>query len=463
MQRKNITITDEQNNWINEQSGFNLSQEVQDMLDEKIENESWSITTVSHNNGIKLGRNAISEEYNQFNPFDFPQGFNGLTMGDISAGKTVTNILGLSQLVDQPDLDEEPLVIMIDGLSGLADFTSEYGGQRYDVSHKHFNLNPLEFAPPAYDVDGYLANWLKEVRGLLQTIFAENQQISDHASPEKWDVFYSTMHVLFEEKFEHESGDELPTSLNEVFDGDYINNQLTIRDHLIPELWKVSTGDSRANDQAESAKIPTQSWGQRILDSLEVLRNGDNFTSHLTGETTVKAPTDENLVCLDYSNIAQPGLQTPYMLYLQAYRWAQIIDRPTVIYVDQGRELLRNEHAHELLESSLRHARQYDLSIQINGGSIDTIGESEFSKTLIDLCAYVIIHRSENIADDSLDWLRSQLDLDEIHTEYIQNCRPGTEDLGYSEAAMRFPSSGWQPVQIAAQTEKQQDLISNQM
>ena len=463
MQRKNITITDEQENWINEQSGFNLSQEVQDMLDAKIENEEWSLTTVSHNNGIKLGRNAISEECNQFNPFDFPQGFNGLTMGDISAGKTVTNILALSQLVEQSDIDEEPLVIMIDGLGVLADFTSEYGGQRYNVSDDQFNLNPLEFAPPVYDTNGYLEDRVEELIGLLQTIFADNQQIPDHTSPEKWQVLYSAIYVLLEEKSEQQLGDEFPSSLDEMFDGDYIDNQLTIRDHLIPELWKVSTGDSRVNDQVEYANIPTQSWGQRLLDSLEVFRNGDGFISHLTGETTVEVPTDENLVCLDYSNISQPGPETPYMLYLQAYRWSQMIERPTMIYIDQGKELIQNGHAHTVLESSLRHARHYDLSVQINAGSIAMVSESEFVKSLIDLCDHITIHRSENIADQSYEWLHSQLDLDEVHIEYIQNCRLGTQERGYSEAAMKFPGVGWQPVRIFPETERQEDLIQNRL
>lgn len=459
MERKNITITDEQSNWVEQKDCFNLSQEVQEMLDEKIENEDWSVTTVSHNNGMKLCRNSIVGEHNQFNPFDFPQGLNGLTLGDIGVGATVTNMLGLSQMVDQSGLEEDPLVIMIDQLGSLSAFTEEYGGTRFDVASDDFNLNPLELAPPAYDTERDGKNVFMHLKGLLQTIFTENQEEAIHGDQMVWDVLYETLNHLYREAFDYELGSGYPTSADAMSDKNRINNQITIRDHLIPELWKVSIGDSTVNDVEDMSDIDIQYCAQMLLDSLAVFRNGDQFHSQLTSDRTVEVPSDENLVCLDCSRVSESKFQTFYMLYLQAFRWAQLIERPTIIYIDEARELYRNKHAHNLLESTLRHARHYETCIQINGGSIDSFAEYDFNQTLIDLCGWITIHRSKNIGLESYGSLRSKLELDQIHVEYIQNCRPGTAERGYSEAVMTFPETGWQPVRISPQTEKQESLI----
>jgi len=327
------------------------------------------------------------------------------------------------------------------------------------VASDEFNLNPLELVSPAYDNERSDENVFMYLKGLLQTIFTGNREETVSSDQIVWDVLYDTLDYLYQEAFEYELGSGHPVSVDATFDGNRINNQITIRDHLIPELWRVSAGDSPVNDLEDMDDADIQYCAQVLLDSLAVFRNGDQFHSQLTGDRTVELPSDEDLVCLDYSSVSKSGYQTCYMLYLQAFRWAKSIERPTIIYVDEGRDLYRNEHAHDLLESTLRHSRYYDLCIQINGGPIDSFAEYKFNQTLIDLCGCITIHRSENVGLDSYRSLHSKLDLDRTHIEHIQNSKPGDLQVGYSEAVMTFPDVGWQPVQIIPQTEKQQNFI----
>jgi hypothetical protein len=146
------------------------------------------------------------------------------------------------------------------------------------------------------------------------------------------------------------------------------------------------------------------------------------------------------------------------------YERAKQTEKKVIFAIDEAHYLMQNEASLSFLERATRHARHYDLSIQLITQTVDeffTRAETDElgqkSKAIADNCALKIFHHVEGLTDSNAqEWLS----LSPPEAEFIRNAKPGSDEYGYSQALIEVGEAGRYPINVSALPEEKSLIAS---
>jgi hypothetical protein len=191
---------------------------------------------------------------------------------------------------------------------------------------------------------------------------------------------------------------------------------------------------------------------------LAPFREGGEY-ANLARETKIDL-SESDVLYLDMQQI-EGKQKTGLMLQLvlrSVYERAKQTDKKVIFAIDEAHYLMQNEASLSFLERATRHARHYDLSLQLITQTVDefftradTDELAQKSKAIADNCALKIFHHVEGLSDSNAEeWLS----LSPPEAEFIRNAKPGSDEYGYSQALIEVGEAGRYPINVSALPEE---------
>jgi type IV secretory pathway VirB4 component len=412
----------------------------------------FSTGTIIEESGVLLGYHSVTGSPVVVDRFERETGYNCFVAGNTGAGKTFSTILSLLRTYAK---DEDVMVIVADPFGDLGSITDILGGERVVISGKR-GLNPLEISPIPEsvrkanpDLDPYTKTVQKDVIEFVQTFFTMEGMSVDGTR--------GVLSVALKEAYRRKGITPDP--------GTHSNESPTMRD-LLDVLAEI-TNQPRQFTGEEPEQMPdieADLWQKRASQlrmDLAPFQEGGEYAN--LGRPTEINLTGSDVLYLDMQQI-EGKQKTGVMLQLvlrAVYERAKQTDKKVIFAIDEAHYLMQDEASLSFLERATRHARHYDLSLQLITQTVDefftqTDELAQKSKAIADNCAIKIFHQVEGLTDANADeWL----DLSPPETEFIRTAKPGSDEYGYSQALIEVGEAGRFPINVHA-LPSEESLIS---
>lgn len=444
MKRKDITIEDYHNDWLDKHPNYNLSEEVRNMLDNEMRSGKWATDPIQHTPGIQLGTHALTQNNITYNRFDSPFDANWVITGGIGNGKTTGSLIHLDQYLTNSEV-ETPLIITIDMLNATEALTEKHNGEKHEITNDT-GLNPLQVTPhqnPSANPNA-IPEKLKLIKGFFNVFLDEtNQQLTTA----EWNLLSDALKTIYEQK---------GIQLNDP--ETYDNPSPTIRDDVIPLITKIANG---VHTPAKSRKQQDRKTATQLLLKLDEIRVTTDSDTHgrFTGKTDLQfdVSPSTDVLQLDLTHIPSTARHVPalYTTLMTTFDWATAIDRNVILYVDEARHLLDSFETKEPLDHILRDARHQHISMQLAFQNAEQFTETDHFKTIWNLCSHKLMYRDETI--NSVP--NNAIGMKNAHKQYVMHAKPGSQETGYSEAALQLPNMEWQPIRVHTAADSQNEIL----
>jgi hypothetical protein len=413
--------------------------------------------TVIEETGVLMGYHSVTGSPVVVDRFAREKGYNCFIAGNIGAGKTFNTILGLLRTYAK---DEDTMVIVADPFGDLGVLTHILDGERVVLSGKR-GLNPLEITPTPEsvlndnpDLDPYTKTVQKDVMEFIQAFFA----MEDMSLTGKRGV----LSVAIKEAYRRNGITPDPTT--------HHNESPTFRD-IQEILTDISQNPAEyvGEDPDTVPEIEADLWLKRASQlrmDLAPFREGGEY-ANLARNTEIDI-SGSDVLYLDMQQI-EGKQKTGLMLQLvlrAVYERAKQTDKKVIFAIDEAHYLMQNEASLSFLERATRHARHYDLSLQLITQTVDEFFSradsdelAQKTKAIADNCVLKIFHQVEGLTDaNANEWL----DLSAPEAQFIRRAKPGSDEYGYSQALIEIGEEGRYPVNVHALPEEEA-LITRSM
>lgn len=410
----------------------------------------FSSGTIIEEDGVLMGYHSVTGSPVVVNRFAREKGYNCFIAGNIGAGKTFNTLLTLLRTYAK---DEDTLVIVADPFGDLAVLTEILNGEQVVMSGKR-GLNPLEISPTPEavldanpDLDPYTKTVQKDVMEFLQAFF----DLEEMSLTGKRGV----LSVALKAAYRWKGITPDPAT--------HHNESPTLRD-VQNVLTDMTKNPARyIGDESEAIPdIEVELWRKRASQlrmDLAPFREGGEY-ANLACQTEIDL-TGTDVLYLDMQQIEgkqKTGLMLQ-MVLRAVYERAKQTDQKVIFAVDEAHYLMQNEASLSFLERATRHARHYDLSLQLITQTVDEFfsraDEDEMAqkaKAIADNCALKIFHHVEGLTDENAEkWL----DLSPPEAKFIRTAKPGSEEYGYSQALVEVGEAGRFPINVHALPEEE--------
>jgi len=410
----------------------------------------FSSGTLIEESGVLMGYHSVTGSPVVVDRFAREKGYNCFVAGNIGAGKTFNTILGLLRTYAK---DDDTMVIVADPFGDLGALTDILGGERVVLSGKR-GLNPLEITPTPGavleenpDLDPYTKTVQKDVMEFIQAFFT----MEDMSLTGKRGV----LSVAIKEAYRRKGITPDPAT--------HHNESPTFRD-LQDILTDISQNPVEyvGDDPETVPDIEADLWLKRASQlrmDLAPFREGGEY-ANLARETEIDI-SGSDVLYLDMQQI-EGKQKTGLMLQLvlrAVYERAKQTDKKVILAIDEAHYLMQNEASLSFLERATRHARHYDLSLQLITQTVDEFFSradsdelAQKTKAIADNCVLKIFHQVEGLTDaNAEEWL----DLSGPEAQFIRNAKPGSDEYGYSQALIEVGEAGRFPVNVHAFPEEE--------
>jgi hypothetical protein len=406
--------------------------------------------TIIEETGVLMGYHSVTGSPVVVDRFAREKGYNCFIAGNIGAGKTFNTILGLLRTYAK---DDDTMVIVADPFGDLGVLTDILDGERVVLSGKR-GLNPLEITPTPKavleenpDLDPYTKTVQKDVMEFIQAFFdMEGMSLAGKRG---------VLSVAIKEAYRRKGITPDPST--------HHNESPTFRD-----IQKILTDISQnpkeyvGDDPDTVPDIEADLWLKRASQlrmDFAPFREGGEY-ANLARQTEIDI-SGTDVLYLDMQQI-EGKQKTGLMLQLvlrAVYERAKQTDKKVIFAIDEAHYLMQNEASLSFLERATRHARHYDLSLQLITQTVDEFFSradsdelAQKTKAIADNCVLKIFHQVEGLTDANADeWL----DLSAPEAQFIRRAKPGSDEYGYSQALIEVGEAGRFPVNVHALPEEE--------
>ena len=441
MARKNISLNQPHIDWVNE-NNINLSGFVQSKIDEERRQEHWNTDTIIHDPGVELGENIENNHetiiYNRFQHQYNPSW--------ITTGATIppeSNAIS-RQLSERRELGDT--VIRITPLCEQSTVRPDTGTRIHiDANSK---LNPLHISPVSQSLEDVPVQFKRLHKQYIHSFFTtfcslQGRQLPKHES----NVLMKAIKPAYQKRGIHLSD---PST--------YDNPSPTIQDDLLPilEIMASKSDDNspqlrNSTEQNSDPLTPSYPENERevatkLLLTLQPLIEGDSV-GNLGGESALDVNKDEvTQITISGTYSESVGLMVNLILST-VYERMKAPDTNTVIVVDNARYTAVNEDCGEYIESAIRYARHYGISVQLNFKSIAELLQTQNTKGILDQTSHKLLFDSENIPDAGKDMLGlTDIQREHLTTGILRNTNTDTSIKTHGNCALHIAGSGWYPL-----------------
>lgn len=393
----------------------------------------YSTTTVMEPGGIDYGVHAINDSPFAIRRFEGREnGYNQITAGKIGSGKTFGTLLEI--LRTKAAYGDDLIVFMLDPLDGFKPASDLLGGKEITVGGR-IRLNPMRITKTPKEV--------LEDKPDLDPYGQKKQNLMD----------FFEMYFGLQNRELGDSRDILETAINESYKRKGITKDIETHDKESPTIMGlINILKEMSSEPEEFAKVDSD----RLIDDIEkhasrlvlALNSFDEDGQyHNLAQKTKLNLKDEDVV---YFNLSQQegsgnlGLMM-HLLLGDVYERAKETDKKVLFCIDEAHYIMSDARSLDFLEQAVRHSRHYDLGINFITQTLEEFFSHEESEAIAQQCSIRRLHKLESgLTED----IRSMLNLNESHVNFIKSAEAGSEETGYSEALYGVDEHGYVPVRI---------------
>jgi hypothetical protein len=325
---------------------------------------------------------------------------------------------------------------MIDPLRDFADVADALDAERITVGGTR-GLNPLEIQAPTEtvqqrtsDIDPLGARQT-QVMGFFETFFAEvaTNPLGDRKQ---------TLRRAVQEAYAQQGIETDPATHSNP--SPTITDVLDCLEQLVeaPEEFGYTTAGEQDRVQTQVESL--------LTDLRPSFREGGEL-ENLTRRTEFDIDAPVVYLDLHQQEGIPDGTETSLMLsvlFNQVIETAKTTDRQMLLAIDEAHYLMGETSSLEFLDTSVRHSRHYDLSIQFVTQTGKEFSLTPQARTIANLCSLTMLHTVDESAQNLMDWF----DLTQEQADWVKSAAAGEGATGYSEALLEIGESGWYPLRI---------------
>jgi hypothetical protein len=445
MERKDITIGDAHQNWLEKHPDYNLSQQVRNMLDNEMESEQWATTPVTHTPGITLGEHTLTQNEITYNRFDSPFDSNWLITGGVGNGKTTGSLIHLNQYITNPDITT-PVIITLDTLGTTTQFTTHHDGIQHTITD-NTGINPLHVTPYTNTTDKPVDK-LSQLKPFFNTVFGaltDVSQTTNSLTPDTWSVLSYAIETIYNEQ-------EIDITNPATYD----SPSPTIRDDLIPLLTKIG---NKVHETTTPHPIDKDAQiAADILTKLTSLQINNAIPGRFTGHTELTPPTTSPppVIQFDFTNTSHDdNASLLYSALIDVYGYAAALEENVIIYIDESRHFLQHPSIMNGLTELFRNTRHHHISMQLATQTIEEFTTANNFQELWGLSSHKLMYQDESINAIS----NAAINMNNEQKQHVKHAKSGSAQTGYSEAVLKLPNIDWQPVRITLDSDTKENLL----
>lgn len=398
----------------------------------------FSSSTLIEKTGVDYGVQPYNGSPVVVDRFARNKGYNMLTIGNIGSGKSFSTKLQLVRTLMKHD-DVE--LVMLDPLEGFDGVNRALGGDKIRVSGD-VGLNPMEIR--------------ETPEHIIEQAEREKESLDPFTNKLK-DVieFFRTFYSLRSGSMEGKQG-VLEAAIKEAYEQKGITNNVRTHGNESPTIKDVLTALEEMSGDKTDKYAPTtdeevmkrfREGAASLLVDLEPFREGGEFDNLAQPtEINVKDSRVSYLDLQDQEGRGGTGLMMQ-ILFNAVYERAKETENRIIFVIDEARYIMKDAESLAFLEQAVRHSRHYNLSIQFVTQTVEEFFAQPEAEAIADNCAMTQLNQLPGLDEDLA---RDHFNLNDAQIDFVRSARPGSKELGFSEALLGVGDEGWMPIHIRA-------------